>query len=332
MKKKVVTFGELMMRLSGIGHARLVQAASLDVVYAGAEANVAVALSNMGIDSAHVTRFPDSDLGRAAVNSLRMQGVDTGHILFGKERMGIYFVENGAMQRPSRIIYDRYDSAFAHIKPGMVDWKHVLKDASWLHWTGITPAVSQGAADTCMEAVTQAFQSGVKISGDINYRRVLWKYGKNAIDVMPSLIAKSHYIVGGVSDIENCTGLKAGSFEEAAILLKKNFSSVVAIANVDREIVNASHNRIAGALWIESGISRSKTYDLTHIVDRIGAGDAFMAGWIYSILNNRTSQEQVDFATAACALKHSVEGDANLVSAMEIQDLVSEVNVGKLLR
>ncbi|MBS1979255.1 MAG: sugar kinase [Bacteroidetes bacterium] len=332
MGKKVVTFGELMMRLSGIGHARLVQAASLDVVYAGAEANVAVGLSNMGIDSAHVTRFPDNDLGRAAVNSLRMQGVDTGHILFGKERMGIYFVENGAMQRTSRIIYDRYDSAFAHIKPGMVDWKHVLKDASWLHWTGITPAVSQGAADTCMEAVTQAFQSGVKISGDINYRRVLWKYGKNAIDVMPSLIAKSHYIVGGVSDIENCTGLKAGSFEEAAILLKKNFSSVVAIANVDREIVNASHNRIAGALWTESGLSRSKTYDLTHIVDRIGAGDAFMAGWIYSILNNRTSQEQVDFATAACALKHSVEGDANMVSAMEIQDLVSGVNVGKLLR
>ncbi len=332
MGKRVVTFGEVMMRLSGIGHARLMQAASLDVVYAGAEANVAVALSNMGINTVHVTRFPDNDLGRAAVNTLRMQGVDTSHILFGKERMGIYFVENGAMQRPSRIIYDRYESAFAHIKPGMVDWKEVLKDASWLHWTGITPAVSQGAADACMEAVTQAFQSGVKVSGDINYRRVLWKYGKNAIDVMPSLIAKSHYIVGGAADVENCTGLKAGSFEEAAVLLRKNFSSVIAMANVDRELVNASHNRIGGAIWTDSGISRSRSYDLTHIVDRIGAGDAFMAGWIYSILNDRAPQEQIDFATAACALKHSIEGDANLVSAMEIQDLVGGVNVGKLLR
>jgi 2-dehydro-3-deoxygluconokinase len=185
---KVITFGEVMLRLSTPGFARFTQSNTLNVTYAGAEANVAVSLRNFGISSAHVTRFPKHDLGQSATQALRKYGVDTSFILYGEERMGLYFLENGAMQRSSRIVYDRFDSAFAHIKPGSVDWKEVLKNASWFHWTGITPAISQGAAEVCMEALTVAKQLGVIVSGDINYRRNLWQYGKSARDIMPALI------------------------------------------------------------------------------------------------------------------------------------------------
>ena len=330
-KGKVVTFGEIMLRFSTQAFERFTQSTAFDLTYAGAEANVAVSLAHFGIPSTHVTRFPDNDLGEAATQALRKYGVDTHSIIYGKERMGLYFLENGAMQRPSRIIYDRFDSAFANIKAGSIDWDAILKGASWFHWTGITPAISQGAADVCLEALSAAKKNGLAISGDINYRRNLWQYGKTALDVMPELIKFCDVVIAGVTDMENCGDVSGGSFEEACVNFQKRFGNVKKIATTERESVSSSHNIISASLW-NGKLVKSRQYDLTHIVDRVGAGDAFMAGLIYSILQGRDDQQAVEFATAACALKHSIEGDVNLVSAAEVETLVKGENVGKLLR
>lgn len=330
-KEKVVTFGEIMLRFSTQGFSRFTQATSFDVTYAGAEANVAVSLARFGVPSAHITRFPENDLGIAATETLKRHGVDTRWIRYGAERMGLYFLENGSMQRASRIIYDRFDSAFAHIQPGTIDWQDVFKDAGWLHWTGITPAISQGAADVCREALTAAKKAGVMVSGDINYRRNLWQYGKTALQVMPELIAYCDVVIAGITDMENCANITGASFEEACANFMNKFKSVKRIATTERVSVSSSHNRISAVLW-NGGLLKSKEYDLTHIVDRVGSGDAFMAGLIFGLHKGRSDQDALEFATAACALKHSIEGDANLVTVQEVEALVSGQNVGKLLR
>ena len=330
-KGKVVTFGEVMLRFSTQAFSRFTQATAFDVTYAGAEANVAVSVARFGLDSAHVTRFPQNDLGVAATEALRRHGVDTSSIIYGDERMGLYFLENGAMQRASRIIYDRFDSAFAHIKPGSIDWEQALNGAAWFHWTGITPAISQGAADVCLEALKVAKKKGLMISGDINYRRNLWQYGKTAQDVMPALIAYCDVVIAGITDMENCAGISGKSYEKACAEFQTRFSQVKKIATTDRVSISSSHNRISASLW-NGKLLRSQEYDLTHIVDRVGSGDAFMAGLIYSLLQDEDDQHAVEFATAACALKHSIEGDVNLVTVEEVQSLVKGQNVGKLLR
>lgn len=330
-KGKVVTFGEVMLRFSTQAFSRFTQATAFDVTYAGAEANVAVSVARFGLDSAHVTRFPQNDLGVAATEALRKHGVDTSSIIYGDERMGLYFLENGAMQRASRIIYDRFDSAFAHIMPGSVDWERALNGASWFHWTGITPAISQGATDACLEALKVAKKNGLMISGDINYRRNLWQYGKTAQDVMPALIEYCDVVIAGITDMENCAGITGTSYEKACAEFQKRFSRVKRIATTDRVSISSSHNRISASLW-NGKLLRSQEYDLTHIVDRVGSGDAFMAGLIYSLLKGANDQDAVEFATAACALKHSIEGDVNLVTVEEVESLVKGQNVGKLLR
>jgi 2-dehydro-3-deoxygluconokinase len=330
--KSIVTFGEIMMRLSTPGFARLVQTDQFNALYAGSEANVAASLSCFGLKAAHVTRFPDNDLGKAATQSLKRYGVNTSHILFGEERIGIYFLENGAMQRASKIVYDRFDSAFAHIKPGMIDWDKVMKDVSWFHWTGITPAISQGAADVCMEAIVAARKQGATISGDINYRRNLWQYGKSARDIMPGLIELTDKIVGGVTDFENCLGITGDTYASACAKVMKAVPNIKAIASTHRESISSSHNTISGMLWNGKELLNSVEYDLTHIVDRVGSGDAFMAGLIYGWLNQKKDADTLAFATAACALKHSTEGDVNLATVAEVEALVRGENVGKLLR
>ena len=332
MKKgKVVTFGEVMLRFSTRAFSRFTQATAFDVTYAGAEANVAVSVLNFGIPSCHVTRFPDNDLGQAATQALRRYGVDTRSILYGDERMGLYFLENGAMQRASRIIYDRFDSAFAHIQPGSVNWDTVFEDASWFHWTGITPAISQGAADVCMEALIAARKKGLMVSGDINYRRNLWQYGKTARDVMPALIEHCDIVIAGITDMENCASITGDSYDNACAEFVKRFPAVKRIATTTRESVSSSHNKLSAILW-NGKLIKSHQYELTHIVDRVGSGDAFMAGLIYGILSKMPDQDALEFATAACALKHSIEGDVNLVSVGEVESLVKGENIGKLLR
>ncbi|MBX2915964.1 MAG: sugar kinase [Cyclobacteriaceae bacterium] len=330
--KKVISLGDVMMRLSTPGHARFVQAENFQVRYAGSEANVTAALAGWGIPSAHITRFPENDFGRAATEALRKCGVDTSYIIYGPERLGVYFLENGSMQRASRIVYDRFDSAFSFIKPGMIDWDKIMQNASWFHWSGITPALSQGAADVCLQAIESARKHHVPVSGDINYRRNLWQYGKQPLEIMPALISMSDMIVGGVTDFENCLGISAQDFESACNAVMKANPSVKKIATTMRESISSSHNRISALLCTGKSVVQSKTYDLTHIVDRVGAGDALMAGLIYGWLNSKSDTDSLEFATASCALKHSIEGDVNLCSVEEIEALVRDENVGKLLR
>jgi 2-dehydro-3-deoxygluconokinase len=332
MKKQVISLGDVMMRLSTPGHARFVQTENFQVRYAGSEANVTSALAGWGIPAAHVTRFPENDFGLAATESLRRNGVDTSHIVYGPERLGIYFLENGAMQRASRIVYDRFDSAFSFIKPGMVDWDMIMQSASWFHWSGITPALSQGAADVCLQAIESARKHQVPISGDINYRRNLWQYGKQPTEIMPALISMCDVIVGGVTDFENCLGISAKDFESVCKAVMKTNPSIKKIATTTRESISSSHNKISALLFTGNSLLQSKTYDLTHIVDRVGAGDAFMAGLIYGWVHKKSDIDTIEFATASCALKHSIEGDVNLCSTEEIEALVRDENVGKLLR
>jgi 2-dehydro-3-deoxygluconokinase len=330
--EKLVTFGEVMLRLSTPGFSRFTQASQFNITYAGAEANVAVSTALFGMRSEHVTRFPDNDLGVAAVEALRKHGVDTSHILFGDERMGVYFLENGSMQRSSRIIYDRFDSAFANISKGSINWQEVLKDATWFHYTGITPAISQGAADVCLEGLQVARKNGIRISGDINYRRNLWQYGKTARDIMPGLIELTDVMVAGSTDIDNCLGISGKNFEEACAHTVKKYPNIKMITTTERTSISSSHNKISALLFDGKKMLTSKAYDLTNIVDRVGSGDAFMAGLIYGLLKKQDHQQALEFATAACAWKHSVEGDVNLASVEEIENLVTGHNVGKLLR
>jgi 2-dehydro-3-deoxygluconokinase len=332
MSKRVVTFGEIMMRLSTPAFSRFTQTNNFNIIYAGSEANVAASLANFRIDAEHVTRFPDNDFGVAATQTLRKIGVETKHIIYGAERMGLYFLENGSMQRSSRIIYDRFDSAFAHIKPGTINWDEVFEGASWFHWTGITPAISQGAADVCLEAITVAKKKGLTISGDINYRRNLWQYGKTARDIMPALIEHTNIVVAGIADMENCTGVTGDTFESACKNFIKKHPSVTKITTSVRYSVSSSHNKIHALLWNGKQLLQSRQYDLTHIVDRVGSGDAYMAGLIYGLITGQDDQATLEFATAACSWKHSIEGDVNLATVAEIEALVKGENVGKLLR
>ncbi|PZX52545.1 sugar kinase [Algoriphagus chordae] len=331
MNKRIITLGEIMLRLSTPGHERFVNTQSYEVNYGGAEANVAVSLAFWGLSAAHVTSFPDHEIGHAAINTLRFSGVDTSLIRFNEGRMGVYFVEHGTMQRSSKIIYDRFDSAFAKVNVKDFDWEAIFEGADWFHWTGITPAISQSAADLCKAAVKAAAKLGVKISADINYRRNLWQYGKGPLDIMPELIEPSHLIIAGLTDFENCMGITETDYLQACEKAKSMCSALKYVSNTQRDSISASENNLSGILWNGEAMLESKTYEMTHIVDRIGGGDAYMAGLIYGLLHLE-DQNALDFAVAASVLKHSIPGDANFVSLDEVNQLVEGKNVGKLLR
>lgn len=329
---RVVTFGEVMMRLSPHGQSRLLQAKDFQVLYAGSEANVAASLSYLGIPAEHVTCFPDNDLGRAATQQLRSHGVHLDNIVFQEGRLGVYFVEHGASVRSPKIIYDRFDSSFANLDADAFDWDKILEGASWFHWSGITPAISRSAAEACYDAITTARKKGLKVSGDINYRRNLWQYGRTALDVMPELIEHCDMIIAGITDLENCLGISGATLDMACEKVVKKYPNITRVATTFRETVDSSHQALKGILWTKHGMYESREYDLHFIVDRIGAGDAFMAGLLFGLLNNFNDQSVIDFAAAACALKHTVDGDVNVVTAHEVKAVVKGDNVGKLLR
>jgi 2-dehydro-3-deoxygluconokinase len=329
---RVITFGEIMMRLCPQNHGRFVQASSYNALYAGSEANVAASLAHLGISSEHVTCFPVNDLAMAATSQLRQHGVGVDHIVYREGRIGVYFIEHGASVRSPKIIYDRYDSAFAKMKSDDFNWDDILHQAEWFHWSGITPAISQSAADACTAAITTAKKKGLKISGDINYRRNLWQYGKSARDIMPDMIEMCDLLVAGNTDLENCLGIVEGTLEGACEKTAKMYPNIKKVATTNRRTIDTSHQTLRGVLWNGKGILQSREYDLNPIIDRVGSGDAFMAGLVYGFLNNLPDQQVLDFATAACALKHTVEGDVNVCSVNEIETLVKEENVGKLLR
>ncbi len=321
-----------MMRLSSPGQARFTQSHSFNVIYAGSEANVAAALAWWGVPAAHVTCFPDHDLGKAATQYLTQFGVDTKYIVYQPGRLGVYFLESGASLRSPKIIYDRFDSCFAKLNPDDFDWDEIFRDTAWFHWSGITPAISQAAADVCLRALRVARKKGITISGDINYRRNLWQYGKTVRDVMPELIRHTDVVVAGITDFENCVGISDSTFESTCEKVVRSYKQIRQVVTSIRGTIDASHNTISAQMWNGKRLTVAKEYDLIPIVDRVGTGDAFMAGFIYGSLQKFSDQETLEFAAAACAMKHTIEGDVNTTTVQEILDLMEGENVGKLLR
>ncbi|WP_114749485.1 sugar kinase [Pleomorphovibrio marinus] len=331
MSKRIITLGEVMMRLSTTGHERFFQTRDYEVQYGGAEANVAVSLAFWGQSVAHICAFPDNEIGKAANAYLRSTGIDTTFIQKRPGRMGLYFFEGGAMQRASKIIYDRAYSAFSEFDGEGVDWDRVFEGADWFHWTGITPAISDAAAKLTIKALEAAQKHGVKVSGDINYRRNLWQYGKGPLEVMPELIQHTQVIIAGLTDMQNCMDIHEEDYVTACQNAKAKFPSITHIVTTERQSMSSSHNVLSGMLWNGKQLLHSRSYDMPNIVDRVGGGDAFMAGLIYGLLNN-SDHEALEFAVAASVLKHSIPGDVNYVSLEEVEDLVKGENVGKLLR
>lgn len=332
LQHPVITFGEIMMRLTAPAHQRFAQAANLNITYGGGEANVSAALAQMGMAAAHVTVFPDNDLGRAAAAFFQKAGVDTEHILFKGNRLGLYFMEIGAALRPSRIVYDRYDSAFAKLDPAWFDWEKILKNARWFHWTGITPAISAAVAAACSEAIQTAKQLGIPVSADVNYRRVLWQYGKTAAEVMPALVEHCDIAVCTEGDATDIFGIQTTDFQEMARQMMQRFPNLKKILATRRDTLSASHNRLTGLCFDGEKLTESPTFDINPIVDRIGGGDAFVAGYIYGSLNDFAPPDALAFATAASALKHTVEGDFNLAAAAEVEQVMRGDVSGRLLR
>ncbi len=345
--KKVVTFGEIMLRLATPGYQRFSQAKEFTATFGGGEANVAVSLANYGIAAQFVTRLPQNDIADSCLKELHKYGVGTDHVVSGGERLGIYFLETGAVARASKVVYDRAHSSIADIRPGMVDWDEVLKGADWFHWTGITPALSQGAADACLEAIKAANRLGVMVSCDLNFRKNLWKYGKTASEVMPSLVEGCDVILGNEEDAEKVFGIKpegfdvtatsghvdAAEFESVCRQMMVKFPRAKKVIITLRGSVNANHNTWAGVLWDGKKLFQSPSYDITHIVDRVGGGDSFMGGLIYGLLTYPgDDQRALNFAVAASCLKHTIYGDFNLVTVAEVENLMKGDGSGRVSR
>lgn len=345
--KKVVTFGEIMLRLSPPGFLRFSQANNFDVVYGGGESNVAVSLANYGIPVEFVTRLPKNDIGECAMMEMRKRGVGVDHIVYGGDRLGIYFLETGAVSRGSKVVYDRAHSAISEIQSGMIDWEKVFEGVEWFHWTGITPAISQSAADVCLEAVKAASRLGITISTDLNYRAKLWKYGVEPEAIMTELTSYCDVILGNEEDAEKHFGIKpegldittqghdvkAEAFLSVCQQMMEKFPKAKKVITTLRGSISASHNTWAGVLYDGKTMLQSSQYQITDIVDRVGGGDSFMGGLIYGLLTYpEDDQNALDFAVAASCLKHTIKGDANLVTVDEVQKLMGGDASGRVAR
>jgi len=345
MSKKVVTFGEIMLRLATPGYLRFAQTDNFVATYGGGEANVAVSLANYGFDANFVTRLPDNDIGNAAVASLRKHNVGTGYIARGGDRVGIYFLETGAVSRGSKVVYDRAHSALAEIEPGMIDWDAALEGAEWFHWTGITPAISEGAAKVCAEGIKKANEKGIMVSTDLNYRKKLWKWGKQPHEVMEEMVAGCDVILGNEEDAEKVFGIHAegvdvtagnvtgAAYESVGKQLMEKFPRAKKVIITLRGSVSANHNSWAGVLYDGKKLFESRTYQITHIVDRVGGGDSFMGGLIYGLMTyTDDDQKALDFAVAASCLKHTIYGDFNQVTVEEVEKLMGGDASGRVSR
>ena len=339
--KKVITFGELMLRLAPEGYLRFVQADTFEATFGGGEANVSISLANFGADTSFVTKLPSHEIGQMAVNSLRKYGVDTSLIARGGKRVGIYYLEKGASQRPSKVIYDRAGSAIAEASKADFDWDKIFDGAGWFHFTGITPALSDELAEICLEACKKAKEKGIIVSCDLNYRNKLWSKEK-AGEVMNKLCRYVDVCISNEEDANDVFGIKASNtdvtageinsegYKYVADELKKRFGfSYVAITL--RESISASDNRWGAMLYDGSDYYFSKKYNV-HIVDRVGGGDSFGAGLIYSLMHNESPTDAIEFAVAASCLKHSIEGDYNFVSVDEVKKLAKGDASGRVQR
>lgn len=338
---KVVTFGELMLRLAPENYLRFVQSEKYEATFGGAEANVAVSLANYGVDAAFVTKLPAHEIGQAAVNSLRKFGVDTSKIVRGGERVGIYYCEKGASQRPSKVIYDRAYSAIAMAKREDFDWDKIFEGVEWFHFTGITPALSDETAAITLDACKKAREKGITISCDLNFRKKLWSKEK-AGKVMGELCEYIDYCIANEEDAKDVFGIEADNSDiyggkldgngyiSVAKKLTERFS-FKGVAITLRESKSANDNDWSGMLYTNGQAYFSKKYSM-HIVDRVGGGDSFGGGLIYELLNGYEAQDAIEFAVAASCLKHSIEGDYNMVSLAEVKTLAGGDASGRVQR
>ena len=340
---KFVTFGEIMLRLKSPGHERFFQSPAFEATFGGGESNVAVALANYGLDAAFVTALPDNDIAEACMREVRGFGVDVSGIRRSGDRIGIYFLEAGANQRPSKVVYDRANSAIAECGPGDFDWDAVFDGAEWLHITGITPALSQSAADLSLEACKAAKAAGVTVSCDFNYRGKLWKYGKSAPEVMRDLVK---YVDVGIANEEDCqksldisvdvdvhTGeLDTAKYEALSLKVLEIYPDVSIIAITLRESRSADTNGWSACMRDADGFKLSRHYEITDIIDRVGGGDSFASGFIAGLALYEDRQQSLDFAVAASCLKHSISGDFNRVSVSEVRNLMGGDASGRVQR
>ena len=338
---RVVTFGEIMMRLATPDRLRFSQAKELELTYGGGEANVAVSLANFGLDAAFATRLPKNPFGDGAIQVLRGMGVDTSRILRGGERIGIYFLETGASQRASVVIYDRAGSAISQVGPGQFDWQEIFQGADWFHFTGITPALGPSVAQATEEACRIAKSMGLTISCDLNYRKKLWTPAE-AQATMSGLMEWVDVAIGNEEDAEKVFGIRAeganvtgghvsaAGYEQVARAMAKRFS-LKSVAITLRESRSADNNGWSAMLLHEGQTLQSRAYDIT-IVDRVGGGDSFASGLIYGLATGKSGQDALEFAVAASCLKHSISGDFNLVSVAEVENLLGGDGSGRVQR
>jgi 2-dehydro-3-deoxygluconokinase len=341
--QRFITFGEIMLRLKAPGAERLLQSPLLEATFGGGEANVAVGLARLGLDVAYVSVIPDNAVGDGCIAELRKQGIDTSLIARKGERLGIYFLEPGANQRPSKIIYDRSHSAIAEASPGDLDWDKVFGGATWFHITGITPAISLSASELSLEAVKKAKKKGLTVSCDLNYRKKLWNYGKAAPEIMGDLVKHVDIAVGNEEDCQRSLGitvdvdvesgkLEAQKYGELTRRVLESFPNLKKIAITLRESYSADHNGWSAVLNNGSEVLVSRRYDIRNIVDRVGTGDTFAAGLIYGINNLGTDRAALEFAVAASCLMHSIPGDLPLISIKEVESLAGGQASGRVQR
>jgi 2-dehydro-3-deoxygluconokinase len=338
-----ITFGEIMLRLAPPGLERFLQTPQFVATFGGGEANVAVALAQFGMPAAYVTVLPSNPIADACVAELRRFGVDTSRIVRGKGRLGIYYLEAGANQRPSKVIYDRENSAIALAKPGAINWDEALAGAGWFHITGITPAISASAADLALESARAAKTKGLTVSCDLNYRKNLWKWGKPAAEVMRELVKSVDIAIANEEDVQMALGIQAavdvhsgqldrGQYEKLTATVLDQYPQLQAIAITLRESHSASHNGWSACLNDRKEFVVSRSYDITHIVDRVGGGDSFAGGLIYGFQKLGSHQEALEFAVAASCLKHSVPGDFNRFTVDEVNGLLKGGGSGRVQR
>jgi len=351
MQKKIITFGEIMLRLKSPGFERLLQSAVFEATFGGGEANVAVSLANYGLDAAFVTVLPENEIGNTCIAELRRFGVDTSLIVREKGRMGVYYVETGSNQRPSKVIYDRANSTIALARPGTIDWKKAFDAGKWFHITGITPAISQSAADLSFEAVRAAKEKGLTVSCDFNYRGKLWKYGKTAPEVMTELVKHVDIGIANEEDCQKALGINPSSpgLRGAGIDVAKGeldqeeyrkltdkvlsaFPNLKMIAITLRSSHSADRNGWSACLNDGKRFVVSRQYEMNDIVDRVGGGDAFAGGLIYGLNTGRLPEDALNFAVAASCLKHSIPGDFNRVSVAEVENLMRGETSGRVQR
>jgi 2-dehydro-3-deoxygluconokinase len=341
--KKYITFGEIMLRLKSPNHERFFQSPLLEATFGGGEANVAVGLARFGLNTAYVSVIPDNSIGDACLGELKRHNVNTTLIVRKGERLGVYFLEAGANQRPSKIVYDRSHSAIAEARAGDIDWDKIFDGASWFHITGITPAISLSVSELSLEAVKKAREKGITISCDLNFRKKLWKYGKSAPEVMGELVKYADIVIGNEEDCQKALGVKVDIDVESGRLQAKKYKkltdkvlslypNIKKIAITLRESHSANYNGWSAVLNNREEFLISKKYEIHNIVDRIGAGDTFVAGLIYGLNNLSNDKEALDFAVAASCLIHSISGDLPLLSVEEVKSLTGGASSGRVQR